>query len=356
MWVMPALHAILIADDLTGSLDSIAPFAALGRTCITAVSGDAIAAALVHCPEVLAVNLGTRELTPDKAFGRAALATRALLAAAGPQTIWIKKIDSRLKGPIAAEIAGMAGVLGSRGVVICPAIPGLGRVVVQGKLRGEGVATDLPVGSTVAPALPFMVPDATCDEDLDRIAVAWQPHMLVAAARGLASAFARSLGSGGNAPGPGIEPGPIGFAIGSRDPITLAQVARLRANGGPPLAAAPDSAGPTGIAAGSCILQATAGAGADGPVVAARLAAGITERSAGLTTLVLSGGETAAAVLHAAGIGLLRVEGEVLPGVPLSRALDRPGFPRLVTKSGGFGQTDTLLRIWNAAQQPEGRP
>jgi uncharacterized protein YgbK (DUF1537 family) len=312
--------------------------------------------ACLHSPEVLSVNLGTREVAPDEARQRAAEACRVLLAATGPETIWIKKIDSRLKGPIAAEIAGVAEVLGAERVLLCPAIPELGRVVVQGNLRGDGVAKALPVGDTVALALPCEVPDAMCDEDLDRIAASWRQGTLVAAARGLASAFARRLAPDAKATGPSIDPGPIGLAIGSRDPVTLAQVARLRANGGPPLIEAPDGEALTEITSGSYILQATAGAGAAGPVVAARLAAGVTEHCVHLTTLVLSGGETAAAVLQSAGVRLLQVEGEVLPGVPLARALDRPGFPRIATKSGGFGPLDTLLRIWRAAQESEGCP
>jgi D-threonate/D-erythronate kinase len=52
----------------------------------------------------------------------------------------------------------------------------------------------------------------------------------------------------------------------------------------------------------------------------------------------------------------LRVEGEILPGLPLCHAVDLPGFPDLITKSGGFGPPDTLLRLWQAARNPEGCP
>ena len=41
----------------------------------------------------------------------------------------------------------------------------------------------------------------------------------------------------------------------------------------------------------------------------------------------------------------MRVAGEVLPGLPLCHAIDRPDFPALITKSGGFGPPDTLLRL-----------
>ena len=350
---MTAPRAILIADDLTGSLDSIAPFAVQGMTCVTAVSTEAIASALLHAPDVIAVNLGTREAPAEEAATRAIAATRALIAAAGPGTIWIKKIDSRLKGPIAAEIVGASQILHPDRILICPAIPDLGRIVRQGLLRGAGVEHGLAVADVVPRTLRCDIPDATSDADLDRIARSVQPGTLVVAARGLAAALARRIAPGPMA-GTSLEPGAIGFAIGSRDPVTLAQLAQLLAHGGPPLIEAPDGEVPTVSAAGSFVIQATPGVGAVGSLVASRLAAGVTGHVAGLKSLVLSGGETAAAVLQLAEIRLLRVEGEVLPGLALSRALDRPGFPSLVTKSGGFGPPDTLLRLWQAAQSLEG--
>jgi uncharacterized protein YgbK (DUF1537 family) len=58
--------------------------------------------------------------------------------------------------------------------------------------------------------------------------------------------------------------------------------------------------------------------------------------------LVLTGGETAAAVLAATGLGVLQVVGEVLPGIPLCKACGRDDLPLIVTKSGGFGAPDAL--------------
>jgi D-threonate/D-erythronate kinase len=353
---MSTLIAVLIADDLTGSLDSIAPFAALGMNCVTAVSLAALGPALALSPDVLSVNLGTRELSPDQARTRAVAATRALMDATGPKTVWIKKIDSRLKGPIAAEISGMFEVLPLERVLLCPAIPELGRIVLQGCLRGTGVAQDLPVAETVALGLPCDVPDATSDADLDRLASSVRPGTLVAAARGLAFALARRL-CPGRLPLPmRLEQGPIGFVVGSRDPVTLAQVAQLGIGGGPKLITAPDGEVAPVVGQGPFVIQSTEGPGAEGRVVSARLAAGASRHVSGLRTLVLTGGETAAAVLDAAGIQLLRVRGEILPGLPLCQVLDLPGFPDLITKSGGFGPPETLLRLWRAAQSPEGYP
>jgi uncharacterized protein YgbK (DUF1537 family) len=351
---MSFLRAVLVADDLTGSLDSVAPFAAMGLICAVAVVPEAVDAALGLSPDVVAVNLGTRELAPGIARARAEEASRLLARAEGPGTVWIKKIDSRLKGPISAEIAGMARVLPVSRVLLCPAIPELGRKVSQGRLWGSGIERDLPVAATVGASLPCEVPDATSDAELDRALGRVAPGTLLAGARGLAAAVARRLCPDRRPLSPRLRQGPMGIVVGSRDPVTLAQVAMLRAEAGPWWIAAPDGQVPDSMAPGPFLLQATPGPGAGEPVVAARLAAGVARRLAGLRTLVLTGGETAAAVLDAAGVGVLRVEGEVLPGLPLCHAADRPDFPEIVTKSGGFGPPDTLLRLWQAAHHPEG--
>jgi uncharacterized protein YgbK (DUF1537 family) len=347
------LIAILIADDLTGSLDSIAPFAERGMRCVTAVSPTAIVQAVAHAPDVLSVNLGTRELPPEDARRKAMAAAHILKEAAGPDTVWIKKIDSRLKGPIAAEIGGLSDVLPVERVLLCPAIPDLGRVVLGGGLRGTGIDQEIPIAQRVKLALPCSVPDATSDDDLDLLARTLPPGTLVAAARGLASALARRLCQGRPSVPVRLAPGPIGIVVGSRDPVTLSQVALLGKSVSPPYIKAPDGEVSDFEDCGSFLIQATEGAGASGSSVSTLLAAGVVNHISRLTSLVMTGGETAASVLQAADIGLLSVRGEVLPGLPLSSAIDRPGFPDIVTKSGGFGPPDTLLRLWQDSQRSE---
>ena len=58
--------------------------------------------------------------------------------------------------------------------------------------------------------------------------------------------------------------------------------------------------------------------------------------------LVLTGGETATAVLKALGAGSFTVIGEIEPGVVIS-LLPEP-LPLLVTKAGAFGDAGTLAR------------
>ncbi|WP_129838690.1 four-carbon acid sugar kinase family protein [Streptomyces sp. RFCAC02] len=73
-------------------------------------------------------------------------------------------------------------------------------------------------------------------------------------------------------------------------------------------------------------------------------------------TLLVTGGETARAVLLAAGVHSLTVHGEAEPGVVLMRTHD--GLP-VITKAGAFGDAGTLLRVVGAlpgAPAAPGRP
>jgi uncharacterized protein YgbK (DUF1537 family) len=59
------------------------------------------------------------------------------------------------------------------------------------------------------------------------------------------------------------------------------------------------------------------------------------------STLVLTGGDTARAVLDRLGVERLQVLGELEPGICLSR----DGARFVVTKAGGFGDSHSLVRV-----------
>lgn len=341
---MPAPHTALISDDLTGALDSVVPFARAGWTTLVATDLSALDRALAAAPDVLAVSLNSRELDGDQAATRARQAAIAL--AEVPRLF--KKIDSRMKGHVAAETLAIAAVRQPTRLVLCPAIPELGRFVVKGQVAGRGVDRPIPVMPPAAPGLAVDCPDACTDADLDRIIAAGQGALL-AGARGLASALARALGHPRQAPPRPVHlHRPITFVIGSRDLATLDQVARLRAATPAALwVGAPDGlAAPSGPPPDIAILQAMPGPGADGATVASRLAESLAvSLLQGRRCLLLTGGETAGAVLHRMGTGVLRVLGEVLPGMPVSLPLDFSEAPLIVTKSGGFGDPDCLTQI-----------
>jgi D-threonate/D-erythronate kinase len=347
---MTPLMTVIIADDLTGALDSVAPFAALGLVCAVALTPDDLTKALLDAPDVLAINLGSREIGAKRAHAIAVATSLALVGRVGRDTVWFKKIDSRMKGEIAAEVAGVISVIGAGRVLICPAIPDLGRVVIDGRLSGAGVGAPIPVVLDLPGGIDVTTPDARTDKDLDRVLQGSAAGTLFVGARGLAAALARLQRPGKTPTAASMPKGPVAFCVGSRDPITVEQIAILAQADGVSCCAAPDGNVPPTAAA---LVQATQGAGASPEVVSARLAQAMLGRLEGVRTLVATGGETAAALLRAAGIGVLRVEGEVLPGLPLCHAAKASMFPALVTKSGGFGQPDTLLQLWLAAQCKE---
>jgi len=65
--------------------------------------------------------------------------------------------------------------------------------------------------------------------------------------------------------------------------------------------------------------------------------------------VLLTGGETAIAVLRALGAAGLRLTGLLEPGLALGALAGGP-FDGLavLTKAGGFGDADALVRVWKA--------
>ena len=105
------------------------------------------------------------------------------------------------------------------------------------------------------------------------------------------------------------------------------------------------SAPPDKVAA----LQAKLGREAAGALVEdalARVAAGLVER--GVRRMVVAGGETSGAVVSRLGVRLLRIGGEIDPGVPWTYA-EGDGPPmRLALKSGNFGGRDFFSAAFEA--------
>jgi D-threonate/D-erythronate kinase len=338
-------HTAIVSDDLTGALDSAVPFARAGWRTIVATGLPALGAALAARCDVVAVSLNSREIDEAKATSRMRQAAVRLQDV----PVLFKKIDSRMKGHVRAEALALARTLALRRMIVCPAIPELGRHVVAGLVVGHGITGPVPVQFAPDDAVGVEYPDAQTDADMDRI-VAGSDGALLVGARGLASSLARRSGSGprGTLPRP-LTGLPLTMVIGTQDPTTVEQVRRLRESC--PEAewiAAPDGkVGHLTTAGRIAILQAVSGVrGTPGPVVADRLAATLVSALlAGRRTLVLTGGETAAACLNSMGVGTLQLLGEIQPGLPVSVPLDFPDAPHIVTKSGGFGDPDCLAAI-----------
>lgn len=351
------LLVAIVADDLTGALNSTAPFAKAGLTTCVAVEPSHLREAIATGMQVVAVSTGSRAMEPQSAAAAVADAVRAF--ARVPVIIAFKKIDSRLKGHVAVEVAAALDGFRRATAIVCPAIPDLGRTVSDGLVRGRGAEAGLSVAGSLGPILErCRIPDVSDERDAGLVAddiLAAPDTILAVGARGLADALARKLMAGlgmGRRPDIPVHlPHPVVIGIGSRDPITLAQVDRLRDRLGPFLLDAPDGRlGPHPHADGADVVGFVMSAGRIriSPAVAAeRFAHQITGdiRHRRPRSLVLSGGDTAAAVMATLGIGLLRVVGEILPGLPVCRALDDRHDLMIVTKSGGFGGPETLLQM-----------
>jgi uncharacterized protein YgbK (DUF1537 family) len=342
------MELLIVADDLTGALDSAVTLAAVGLRCVVARRPSDLPAAAAGA-EVVAVSTASREGTAERA--REAVARVFELLPRRPAMVF-KKIDSRLKGHIGAELAVVAARTGMARAVAAPTVPAQGRATERGRLTGTGVDAPIDVAAALAGSgLAVAVPDARTDADLDRVvAEALAASALLVGAAGLAAALGRRLRPGGRAAPPAPLPAPVLFAIGSRDPITLAQLEVLRA-GGVPEVLAPDGriAGP--VPSGRAVLvRLAAGPGGLDPGAGPRFArtvAGLVGRAG---TLLACGGETADAILDELGAGVLGVEGEVLPGVPVSSMVVNGRNMRLVTKSGGFGAPDALVAVARATE------
>ncbi|MDI6837971.1 MAG: four-carbon acid sugar kinase family protein [Rhizobiaceae bacterium] len=345
------LKVAILADDLTGALDTATPFVECGLSV-----GVVLDSRRLHTPhhgcDVLVLNTASRALPATDAAKRVRAA--ALEIAPLEPRILMKKIDSRLKGNVAAECAALAAVFGRTRMVVAPAIPDQQRFTKNGLVVGRGVDTPLSIRAVFgAKALPSTIADAESDTDLDNIVRAhdWQTTLAVGA-RGLGAALARFLGDvrkGGTSPFVPAER--TLFAFGSRDPITTGQIARLEASRwlrhvrDAPMGQVPDD--PASIAL-PALFRCTGAIEEDGATVARRFAAGfqsVIDRT-GPDMLMLGGGDTALAVLERLGIELVRPMGEIEPGIPWFEVTDADHRSfRCAVKSGGFGGADSLLAL-----------
>ncbi|MBN9315433.1 MAG: four-carbon acid sugar kinase family protein [Devosia sp.] len=329
----------VIADDFTGALDCSTPFVLAGLSVVAATRPERVGRALAANADVVVVNTASRALPP----GVAADLTGIAAAALGGVDIAFKKIDSRLKGNVLAEVEAAAVAFGRDRIVVAPAIPDQDRPTIAGAVTGRGVPVPLPI----APHVPehAVIVDATSDADLDELVAAedWSGTLAVGA-RGLGLALARRYGD--SRPQPFVpSPGTL-FAIGSHDPLTLAQLEHLR--GAVSWHDATLGAHAGDLASLPALLRSTGPFAGPNVEISERFAravlAAVDARAP--DTLVLSGGDTALAVLDALGIGVVRPLGEAAPGLPWF-LIERPARPalRCIVKSGGFGGADTLVNL-----------
>jgi D-threonate/D-erythronate kinase len=338
----------IIADDLTGALDTASPFAVCGLRTATFTSVQSLEAQAPPPADVISVSTESRHLPSDAA---AKAARHAALAMHGmAPDIVLKKIDSRLKGNILAEVEAIADVFGRSSLIVAPASPDVGRFVIGESVCGSGVIGNLPIRPLFEPSeMKVEIPDVAVGADLVSIArrLPAAGEALAVCARGLAVALAGCLSSQQGQLFQLVPPVMLG--IGSRDPVTLEQVDALAGLPGCTVLTAPDGDVPETIpVAPFMVIKATGPGTTPADQVAKRFATGLARaiHIAKPRTVLLSGGDTAAALLREIGCQMLMVGGEAAPGLAWAELTFNANPLRLIAKSGGFGDKQTLLRLF----------
>ncbi|RYE52727.1 MAG: four-carbon acid sugar kinase family protein, partial [Hyphomicrobiales bacterium] len=258
------LERAIIADDLTGALDAAAPFAMRGISTAVALNVAALPQAIATGARIISVSTDSREISPEAANS----AVRQALAALPAGTPLFKKVDSRLKGNIEAELDAIP----YRQSLALPAIPAFGRWMKDGAIRGFGVDKPIIVANRLGRhAATAIVPDVVEQADMER--ALQNAFDLPIGARGLAEAMAKAMAPDATEPRITFPKGPAYCVIGSTDPITIAQLDRLRADQDIVYVDAPNGHGkPPAQASKLTIIQATPSAStADGKTVATAL-------------------------------------------------------------------------------------
>lgn len=262
----------IIADDLTGANDTGAQFSRRGWATTVTWGEQGASNAGAEDADVRALDTEGRRLDSGAARERAAAAARALRAAG--HTRLYKKVDSTLRGHVAAEIAAVMEASGARACLLAPSYPANERTVQGGRVFVRGVpleqteaASDptFPMTESLAPLLvtgagipvrlveldtiragadplraaleailldgrAIIVLDAETDQDLATIAsvgLSLWPSAILAGSAGFAQALATKLGEGRRAlPTRSAVRGSLAL-IGSLNRISHAQVQRV---------------------------------------------------------------------------------------------------------------------------------
>jgi len=350
----------LLADDLTGALDTAAEFVGLFGPL------PVVWPAISLAPDVpsFVIDSGTRELGADEAFAFVSEIAPRLAGA----DIAYKKIDSRLRGPWVAELEACLATGAWDACILAPAFPHQGRRTFEGRqyvravdggwsaagddilrqLHSRGLQARL-ASRMDALAGGISVFDAESDRELDRIVEigrAYRGSVLWCGSGGLAGALARATDASVShqlgAPLLGI--------FGSDNAAASAQLAMCE----PVVIRAQDAKSSIDWIRQS-LDKGVALVALDAPGLVSRAEAAqrfareimvIAQSIDRPKTLVAAGGETLKAHCIAVGAQGLRVLGRLEPGLPKSVIQAGPwDGVEVISKSGAFGPPDLWWKL-----------
>jgi uncharacterized protein YgbK (DUF1537 family) len=372
---------LVVADDLTGAAEAAAVWARPDGPVPVAVRPTALDR--LSPGSGLVVATLARDADPDRWEARWTAWETALRGRVPP--LVMVKMDSLLRGRWAADVGRMRALCRPDTVVLAPALPDQDRVVIGGRVRWHGrllEATEM-AGSVPSsrladyfpgepcafwkPGAPWpeaglVVADATSDADLDALVAAAASEagrVLWVGTRGLIGALARAGGGGGARPPQASGP-PVLVLVGSQTAMAQSQVEalaerypvmRLGFDDGTDLEP-PDA--PAVVVTSQGVPPPAGGAAAvhAGWVRAARRLLAVRPWAA----VVVTGGETATALLEASGADGIQVLALDRDGSVAAQIWGGPhGGLRLWTKSGSFGERKTLVALTASLIAPSPR-
>lgn len=337
---MSFTHLAILADDLTGALDTAAPFAApdspVHMPWRRAISGAA----------KVTISTESRHLPADSAATAVVDAfDRMRSALSGPGTLWFKKVDSVLRGHPLTETLAMARAGSFPVCVFAPAFPAMGRITRNGRhlCRGNDGWKETRHGdlraafaaSSAGPMPEVVIINAETQDDLRLGIREWtgRPDVLWAGSRGLAEAL--------TSPQQALAVPPVGLlVVGTAHPATRKQVAalqgvvtRVKGNLVPTLnREVPVLLDP--VPEASSVFQTRSRL--------KKLLSTCVQPPQDMS-IIVTGGDTLTVVLDMFGTHRLDCIGEISPGLPVSRMVGGAwNGATLISKSGGFGSENTL--------------
>ncbi len=389
---------VIIADDLTGSSDSGIQFFKAGFS--ASVIFDPGSLASIQKP-VAVLDTETRNLPEEQSVEIFENMAKHLFPFRGKR-IFYKKVDSTLRGNIAAEVKVLREKLQFPLTLFAPSFPGNGRTARDGLLLVKG----LPVASTAAgqdsrnpvktSSLVETLRGETClpvrHITLGEIRQFRIPEIMRAAGKkGVFSCDAETeddlrlivegtteevppedvlwVGSAGMAGALAVSPLPVLLVVGSLNPMSVLQAQHILEKkivfpvtlDVPSLLSSRAEEEKRVIKEAKDLLLRRKNTllisslekvhlgedakGNAGEAICRSLASSVSDimKSLPVSGLFLTGGEVAVWVVRALGAGGIELVKEVEPGIPLVRLLDGPhaGLP-IVTKAGGFGVEATM--------------
>ena len=399
---------LILADDLTGANDTAIQFCKYGFSTLVDTGIAHTDTAIFKDCDVVSINTDSRSLSPVNAYQIVYQAVKKYEIAGNGLGVY-KKVDSLLRGNPGQELAAVMEALEIPLALAAPAFPANRSLLKHGLLpsganavrifaNGSGCKTEnIPVETIRQGARSIVafihsrnrrgaqvfVADAIDDNDLKTIYAASicleKPHILAGSA-GLANQLARKLGKEKEALFT-LSPMPTLVVAGSRQAETATQIITLSQRLSIPIIrfrvslvmegksdeaikeAYNEAAELMRHTVPMCIVAVESMFHADKPYIEGNATGKAISVALGRLTgklfddfhfslLVSTGGDTSMEVCKQLGISCLEPLQEIYPGIPLARIVGSAYNGRLMlTKSGRFGEADTLLKILKYAHE-----